>query len=69
MRFPASRRCLLQAMAAFGAGAALPKPAAARGLPRPWPKDSPTPPLELPGYDGPSWSLSAARGSVVVVNF
>ena len=65
----ASRRRLLQALAAFGAGAALPKLAAAQGQPRPWPKDRPTPPLELPGYDGPAWSLRSARGSVVVLNF
>jgi thiol-disulfide isomerase/thioredoxin len=64
-----SRRRLLQALTAFGAGAALPKPATAQGLLRPWPSGHPTPPLELPGYDGPAWSLRSARGSVVVLNF
>ncbi|MEY2689503.1 MAG: hypothetical protein RL375_3702 [Pseudomonadota bacterium] len=36
---------------------------------RPWPIDKPTPPLSLPGWDGPAWSLADARGQVVVLNF
>ncbi len=36
---------------------------------RPWPSDRATPPLALPGYEAPAWSLQAARGKVVVLNF
>ena len=35
----------------------------------PWPRALATPPLALPGLDGPPWSLSNARGQVVLLNF
>jgi thiol-disulfide isomerase/thioredoxin len=37
--------------------------------PRPWPKNQTTPPLTLPGYASPPWSLAAAKGQVVLLNF
>jgi thiol-disulfide isomerase/thioredoxin len=36
---------------------------------RPWPKDRPTPPLALAGYDGPGWTLAQAKGRPVLLNF
>ena len=36
---------------------------------RPWPKDLPTPALDLPGYDGPRWNLKEALGKPVLLNF
>lgn len=36
---------------------------------RPWPRGTPTPALELPGWEGPPWSLASARGQVVLLNF
>lgn len=47
----------LQARAADGA------------LRRPWPKGMPTPPLALPGFDGPAFDLASARGKLVLLNF
>ena len=45
-------------------------PALARDDPtRPWPGGRTTPPLQLPGVDGTAWSLAAARGSPVLLNF
>ena len=38
-------------------------------LMRPWPKGHPTPTLNLPGYQGPAWSLASAKGKVVLLNF
>ena len=38
-------------------------------LRRPWPRNQPTPPLDLPGYEGPGFKLSDARGKVVLLNF
>ncbi len=38
-------------------------------LRRPWPKGQATPSLDLPGYDGPRWSLKEGRGNVVLLNF
>lgn len=37
--------------------------------PRPWPRGRPTPALELPQHDGPTWSLAQARAQVVLLNF
>jgi thiol-disulfide isomerase/thioredoxin len=36
---------------------------------RPWPAGTPTPPLSLPAWEAPAWSLADARGQVVVINF
>jgi thiol-disulfide isomerase/thioredoxin len=36
---------------------------------RPWPAGRPTPPIELPAWEGPAWRLADARGQVVVLNF
>jgi thiol-disulfide isomerase/thioredoxin len=36
---------------------------------RPWPAGTPTPPLSLPAWEAPAWSLAEARGQVVVINF
>ncbi|MCC7455732.1 MAG: TlpA family protein disulfide reductase [Nitrospira sp.] len=38
-------------------------------LRRSWPSNRATPPLALPGYGGPAWSLEAAKGKVAVLNF
>lgn len=38
-------------------------------LRRAWPSDRATPPLSLPGHEGPDWSLADAKGKVVVLNF
>lgn len=59
------RRVLLAALAASGVVA----PAAAAPLPRAWPKGRATPPLALPGFEGPAFDLAAARGQVVLLNF
>lgn len=62
-----SRRRLLAA-ATFGllAGNA----ASEEGVqPRPWPRQRATPPLALPGFEGPAWNLASARGQVVLLNF
>lgn len=54
---------------------ALPAATAAAATPpapspyRPWPQGRPTPPLDLPSWDGPRWRLADARGQVVVLNF
>ena len=62
-----SRRALVGALAALPLAA---QAAAADGvLLRPWPKGRATPPLDLPGFDGPRFSLAAARGRVVLLNF
>ena len=44
-------------------------PAAADALRRPWPKSQATPPLTLPGFEGPAWSLAEAKGRPVLLNF
>ena len=64
---PLTRRSVI----ALGAGAALPALAQeSKGfLRRPWPKGQATPPLDLPGYDGPRWKLADARGKLVLLNF
>jgi len=62
-----SRRTLLTALAGVAAGAhATDAPGARR---RPWPRGAATPALDLPAWEGPSWSLARARGQVVLLNF
>lgn len=43
--------------------------AADGALRRPWPKTTPTPPLALPGFDGPAFNLKEAKGKIVLLNF
>lgn len=62
-----SRRRLL---AAAALGAALPAvPVQAQAQRKPWPAGKPTPPLALPAWEGPGFSLAQARGQVVLLNF
>ena len=42
---------------------------AADAVRREWPRGLATPPLTLPALDGQTWSLAAARGRVVLLNF
>jgi thiol-disulfide isomerase/thioredoxin len=58
------RRLLAGAAIAFAADRA-----AAEPLLRLWSPQRPTPPLTLPLLDGTPWSLAAARGRVVALNF
>jgi thiol-disulfide isomerase/thioredoxin len=37
--------------------------------PRPWPRQQPTPALDLPLLDGGRWRLDDARGKLVLLNF
>jgi thiol-disulfide isomerase/thioredoxin len=60
------RRRLLAALAVLPL---LPRAAQARALRRPWPAGRATPPLALPGYEGPGFDLAAAKGRVVLLNF
>lgn len=47
-----------------------PASAAARGpQPVPWPRRRPTPPLSLPAWEAPPFTLAAARGQVLLLNF
>jgi thiol-disulfide isomerase/thioredoxin len=55
--------------ALLAAGLAPGPMAAAEPQPVPWPKSRPTPPLALPGLDGPAWALGSAKGQIVVLNF
>ncbi len=62
-----SRRTLLTALLGGAAGArAADTPAVQR---RPWPRGASTPALDLAAWEGPRWSLAAARGQVVLLNF
>lgn len=70
------RRELLLALAATALPAAQLSAQAATGAaaeagpqPRRWPASRLTPPLALPAWEGPPWSLASARGQVVVLNF
>ena len=54
---------------ALAAAATANLPVRAEALRRPWPRNQPTPPLALPGFDGPGFSLAEARGKVVLLNF
>ena len=66
---PQARR---RVTAALALAAARLRPAAAEvagAQHRPWPLGRATPPLALPGLDGPPWSLAEARGQVVLLNF
>lgn len=53
----------------LAAAATLPAAAVAEALRRPWPKGQATPPLTLPGFEGPAWSLAEAKGRPVLLNF
>lgn len=78
---PPRRACLqalVRGLAAVAAGpgaatlAALttgPAAAAPGPQPQPWPRGRATPPLALPAWEGPAWTLAGARGQVVVLNF
>ncbi|MDN3919907.1 TlpA family protein disulfide reductase [Roseateles violae] len=62
-----SRRNVLTLIAA---GLAAPLRAADGGwLRRSWPRNQPTPALDLPGFDGPGFKLAEARGKLVLLNF
>ncbi len=68
-----ARRGLLLGLALGAAGASgqlLAQPNAEPApQPRPWPAGRPTPALELPAWEGPTFRLADARGKVVVLNF
>lgn len=81
---PSRRHCLqaLQTLGALGslgalgglAVASVLAPARAADAPagaihRRWPAGRPTPPIELPAWEGGPWRLADAKGQVVVVNF
>ena len=53
----------------LAAAATLPVAAVAEALRRPWPKGQATPPLTLPGFESPAWSLAEAKGRPVLLNF
>lgn len=63
------RRCLQAALGLAAAALVGPAPAAVEPPRRPWPAGRSTPRLILPSLQGPTWSLSAARGQVVLLNF
>jgi thiol-disulfide isomerase/thioredoxin len=78
LRPPNPRRTCLQGLAcglaALAAGPWVAPAAAAGGAaagpqPQPWPRGRTTPPLALPAWEGPEWTLAGARGQVVVLNF
>lgn len=60
------RDLLLAALASINAASAVAEEGFLR---RPWPKNQPTPKLDLAGFEGPRWSLAEARGKVVLLNF
>ena len=62
-----SRRLLLGALAGGAAGLCAAEPAGVQR--RPWPPARATPPLKLPAWEGPAWSLAGARGQVALLNF
>ena len=69
-----SLRALGAGLALIGAGGgraarAGPAASAAGAQRRPWPAGTPTPPLSLPAWEAPVWTLAEARGKVVVINF
>jgi thiol-disulfide isomerase/thioredoxin len=69
MKYPVTRRgAMLAGLAATVAPCVLAQEPGGF-LRRPWPKDQATPPLDLPGYDGPRWNLKEAQGKVVLLNF
>ena len=59
------RRWLATAACAAWAG---PVPGA-DGQFHPWPRQRPTPALQLPGQDGKPWSLAAQKGQPLLLNF
>lgn len=54
---------------AGAARAAGPSDASPGFIHRRWPAGRPTPPIELPAWEGAPWRLADARGQVVVLNF
>jgi thiol-disulfide isomerase/thioredoxin len=64
--FSRTRRHCLAAAAAFAW--ARPAPAT-EGQRSAWPRQRPTPAIELPALDGGAWQLAAARGRPVLLNF
>lgn len=66
---PMRRRLLCALPAALAAPMPMARAATSGAIVRPWPRGRATPPLELPGFEGPSWSLAAAKGQVVLLNF
>lgn len=66
------RRAALRAtlgLLALPAGVVGPAHAADTPAPQPWPAARPTPALQLPQHQGPTWSLAAQRGRVLLLNF
>ncbi|MFN5047175.1 TlpA family protein disulfide reductase [Roseateles sp.] len=64
------RRDALRKAALLGLGACSLSVLAQDGaLRRPWPAGTPTPPVALPGFEGPGFELAQARGKVVLLNF
>lgn len=62
------RQLCLATVASFATG--WPAAGAATGVQRlPWPPKRPTPQLLLPRHDGAPWSLAAAKGQAVLLNF
>jgi thiol-disulfide isomerase/thioredoxin len=68
-RWPLRRRDLVAALALGGLWPGAQAAVESGVEPRPWPRGRATPPLALPGHDGPAWSLAQARGQVVLLNF
>ena len=68
-RWPLRRRDLAVALAVGALSPAVRAKAESGPLPRPWPRSISTPPLALPGFDAPAWTLASARGRVVLLNF
>lgn len=74
MNVSTNRRGLLAALAAGALGATAELRAQGAGDPpgaqrRPWPAGRPTPPLDLPAWEGGRIKLAALHGQIVVVNF
>lgn len=64
-----SRRRLVAALALAALGRPRQARAEAGAMLRDWPRNRPTPPLELPALDGPVWRLASVKGQVVALNF
>ncbi len=67
---PVNRRAWLAALAGMACAAGcVPLWAAEPRQRQPWPRQRPVPALRLPSLDGPDWSLAAAHGKPVLLNF